>query len=80
MEVCRSAQDLLPNPQMAEQLVEVPTDVSFFSEFVEQTIDIVVGGIFKFFSQDRVPQFLPSRLMTIQFRVVVGMEVYKVFT
>ena len=32
----RLPRSVLSEPQMAEQLVEVPTDVSFFSQFVEQ--------------------------------------------
>ena len=40
----RHLRAVLGEPQMVEQLVEVPTVVSFSSQFVEQIIDIPVQG------------------------------------
>ena len=68
-------------PQMAEQLVDVPT-VPFF---VEHAIDIP-GSCCTWlqrssrFSQDSVSLHLPSRPLTLQLQVVVFLEVFKIFT
>ena len=67
--------------QMAEQLVEVPTIISYSSlhGFVEQNVVVSVVDVFSVHTQDRVQQRLveqsifqqrlPSRSLTFQFRV-----------
>ena len=80
----RFPRSALREPQKAEQLVEAPTLVSLV-EVIEQPVDIpvrawvVLVDVFKVFSLARVPR-LWSRSPTLQFLVVVSMEVPKVFT
>ena len=77
----------LRHPQITEQLVEVPTVLSFAS-LQQQTLEHIVNipvprgrGGSGSFSQDRVILCLPSRSLTIQFRMLlVIMEVFKVFS
>ena len=76
-------------PQKAEQLVEVPTIVSFSSlqqQTAEQIIDIPVPGrgggeVCKVFPQDRIQQHgLWSRQLTFQCLFRLVLEVFKVYT
>ena len=77
--------DGLRQPQMADQLVDVPTVVSYSSlqqlvaaQIVGVPVPCAGGGgveVFKVFSQDRIQQhFTSSRPLTFQFRAV---EVYR---
>ena len=80
----RFPRSALREPQKAEQLVEAPTLVSLV-EVIEQPVDIpvrawvVLVDVFKVFSLDSIPR-LWSRSQTLQFLVVVSMEVPKVLT
>ena len=66
-------------PQLAEQLVEVPTIVSFSSlqRIMEQTVDIPVPlgdtQIFKVFSEDRVQQ-VSSRSLIFPVEVFIAQD------
>ena len=77
--------DCLRQPQMADQLVDVPTVVSYSSLqqlVAEQIVDIPAPGraggrveVFKVYSQDRIQlRLTSSKPLTFQFRVV---EVFK---
>ena len=83
--------DLAHPPQMAEQLVEVPTIISYsMLRTIEQTMDIPVprvrgevAEVYKVFIQDRVfQQRVWSRSLNFQFLSVGGreLEVFKVFS
>ena len=69
----RFPRSALREPQKAEQLVEAPTLVSTF----QFALGVVLVDVFKVFSLARVPR-LWSRSLTLQFLVVVSLEVPKV--
>ena len=79
---------LVREPQLAEQLVEVPTIVSWslLQRTVEQNVDTPVvggsgaGGGLPVFSQDSIFLLLQSRSFTIQLLGRVLVEVFKVYT
>ena len=85
---CRSAQDLvlilsfpggLREPQMVEQLPEVPTILHFSSRpLTLQFLVVVVLEVHKVFSHVRVRRLLWSRSFKLQL-VVEFLEVFKVF-
>ena len=79
----RCPRTVLSVPQTAEQLVEFPNVVSLIDVLrhpVEQTVGGGRIGGLPGFSQDRVIPFLRSRSLTIQFLVVVLVEVFMVHT
>ena len=81
---------VLREPQMVEQLVEVPTDVVVVAQLVEQTVDIPVVGARGVPGYGGPQGFLPaqvfflltSRTLTFQSQGVgfLAMEVFKVLT
>ena len=81
----RFPRSALREPQKAEQLVEAPTLVSLTWRLLSSpltfqfALGMVLVDVFKVFSLARVPR-LWSRSPTLQFLVVVSMEVPKVFT
>ena len=80
----RCPRTVLSVPQTAEQLVEFPNVVSLI-DVIRHPLEQTVGGgeeleVFLVFSQDRVIPFLRSRSLTIQFLVVVLVEVFMVYT
>ena len=77
----RCPRTVLSVPQTAEQLVEAPTIVSLI-EVIRQPVEQTVGEVevFLVYSLDRVILLLWSRPLTIQFVVVVLVEVFTVHT